>query len=410
VGNPQDAVFVRQQVRNLTDAGLSCQLLAFRYCPRGVPAAVWRLRYARHLQSRDTEAGFPVHDVFVSRSVRNADVIPRVGKSLIQYIERHPALLQTDVIYGHWLWPGGAAALQLRNRFGWPVVAIARGSEMHHWQTVHRHCRPYVERVLRESDVALANCAALRDEGYWLVPRLTRPIGVLYNGCDAQRFAPVPDGADRDAVRRMLGLDSQARLMLFCGSVIERKGIRNLASAWERFHAQYSDWQLVVVGRLVDPELVRLLMRAGRVTLAGPVQHHEVISYMRAADVYVQPSVHEGLANATMEAMAAGLPVIVTDTGGQGELVTDGVNGLLIPIEDPAAPCRAFARMADDRNEAERMGWCARETIVSRFSYRAQIDGLVALLADAATKRRIGMSSDVGGRAPQAVRISAASR
>ncbi len=83
-----------------------------------------------------------------------------------------------------------------------------------------------------------------------------RRDGVLYNGCDAQRFAPV---SDREAVRRALGFSAEARLMLFCGSVIERKGIRNLARAWERFCTHDGEWQLVVVGRLVEPELVRLL-------------------------------------------------------------------------------------------------------------------------------------------------------
>jgi glycosyltransferase involved in cell wall biosynthesis len=310
------------------------------------------------------------------------------------------------VIYAHWLWPGGAAALHLRSRFEWPVVAIARGSEMHHWQSVNRHCRPYVERVLHESNQVLANCAGLREEGYRLAPSLTRRIGVLYNGCDTHRFAPV---TDREAVRRTLGFDLQAKLMLFCGSVIERKGIRNLVRAWERFGAQSSNWQLVVVGRLVDSELVRLLARADRVTLAGPVPHHEVISYMRAADAYVQPSVHEGLANATMEAMAAGLPVIATDTGGQCELITDGHSGLLIPIEDSAALSAAFVRIANDRDEAQRMGSRARETIISRFSYPAQVAALAALLADTASEHQTRTLSDVAIQAREAARMSAAS-
>src|SRR5262245_36899853 len=91
VANPQDAVFVRQQVRNLTHAGLCCQVLAVRYCPPGVLRAAWQMRYSRRLEPRDREAGFPVHDVFVSRhSNRNADVIPRVADTLVEYIQRHP--------------------------------------------------------------------------------------------------------------------------------------------------------------------------------------------------------------------------------------------------------------------------------------------------------------------------------
>jgi glycosyltransferase involved in cell wall biosynthesis len=382
VANRQDAIFIQHQVRNLTKLGLSCQVLAFRYCPPGVPAGLWRMRYAPYLEPQDKEAGFPVHDVFVSRyGHRSTDVIPRVAKALVAYIERHPTLLTTDVVYAHWLWPAGAAALHLRTRFGWPVVAIARGGEMHHWQTSHRHCRSYVQRVIRESDRVLANCAGLQKEGHRLVPDVTKRIDVAYNGCDAQRFTPA---TDRAGVKRRLGFNPNAKLMLFCGSVIERKGIRNLIRGWERFREKSSDWQLVVVGRPVDTALVKKLVRTPRVTFVGPVEHPEVLAYMHAADAYAQPSIQEGLANATMEAMATGLPVIATDTGGQRELITHGHDGFLIPVEDVAALSDAFAIVAKDRVLAQQLGARARETIVRRFSQQAQVAALAALLNETA--------------------------
>ena len=385
VANPQDAVFVRQQVRNLTREGLRCEVIAFRYCPPGVPAGLWRMRYSGRLEHRDKEEGFPVHDVFVSRSLnRNGDVIPRVARALTEYIQRNRTLLKTEVIYAHWLWPAGAAALHLRSRFGWPVVTIARGSEMDHWQTVSRHCRPYVQRVIRESDRVLANCAGLRDEAYRLVPDLQKRIDVAYNGCDAQRFAPA---TDRDETRRKLGFTPDAKLMLFCGSVIERKGIRNLVKGWESFCETSSDWQLVVVGRLVEPELVRQLARTARVILVGPVPHDEVPAYMQAADAYVQPSIHEGLANATMEAMATGLPVIATDTGGQSELIADGHNGWLIPVGDHTALSEAFVNVASDPYRARETGARARDTIIGRFSQPAQVAALATLLKETASKQ-----------------------
>ena len=385
VANPQDAVFVRQQVRSLTREGLRCEVVAFRYCPPGVPAGLWRMRYSRRLEPRDKEEGFPVHDVFVSRSLnRNGDVVPRVARALTEYIQRNPTLLKTDVIYAHWLWPAGAAALHLRSRFGWPVVTIARGSEMHHWQTVSRHCRSYVQRVIRESDRVLANCAGLRDEAYRLVPDLQQRIDVAYNRCDTQRFAPA---TDRNETRRRLGFTPDAKLMLFCGSVIERKGIRDLVKGWESFCETSSDWQLVVVGRLVEPELVRQLARTPRVILVGPVPHDEVPAYMQAADAYVQPSIHEGLANATMEAMATGLPAIATDTGGQSELIADGHNGWLIPVGDHTSLSEAFVNLASDPFRARDVGARARDTIIGRFSQPSQIAALAALLKETASKQ-----------------------
>src|SRR5262249_34326785 len=271
------------------------------------------------------------HTVFVGRPFRrDGDVIPKVGEAVARYLERHSTLLRTNIIYAHWLWPGGAAALELRRRFGWPVAAIARGSEMHHWQTLNSHCRPYVARVARDADRVLTNCVGFRDEVRRIAPDVGRSIDVVYNGCDATRFAPA---MNRAAIRASLGISATTRLMLFCGSVIERKGIRNLVRAWSPHAAKRPQWRLAVGGRLVDPVLVRELAKAEQVMIVGPVPHDHVSRWMQAADAYVQPSIYEGLANATMEAMATGLPVIATDTGGQRELIDSGRNGLLVPVE-----------------------------------------------------------------------------
>ena len=386
VGNPQDAVFVRQQVRRLTQRGLDCQVLAFRYCPPIVPASLWRLRYVRHLETADSGAGFPVHDVFVSRQLdRRGDVVPRIANALTDHIVRTPALRNMDVIYAHWLWPAGAAALHLRRRFGRPVAAIARGSEMHHWQAMHPCCRPYVERVVREADCVLANCVALRDAAHALAPDTPRQIDVVYNGCDGEYFAPAEGRAD---ARRMLGLAANDRAALFCGSMLERKGIRTLALAWQRFSATAPEWQLIAIGRLVETPLVRQLARVPRVRIVGPVGHDDVRTFMQAADAYVQPSIHEGLSNATMEAMATGLPVITTDTGGQRELIAHDVNGLLIPVEDAGALARALSLVAHDPARARQLGRRGREPVLSRFAPDRQVAKLVALLERTASAGR----------------------
>jgi glycosyltransferase involved in cell wall biosynthesis len=138
----------------------------------------------------------------------------------------------------------------------------------------------------------------------------------MYNGCDVNRLAP---SADRLQVRRELGIEFPGKLMLFCGSVARRKGIACLARAWRKFSAGHEDWRLAVVGRLVDKELVRELRSLPSTRVIGPVPQDGVRTWMQASDGYVQPSLCEGLSNATMEAMATGLPVIATNVGGQGE-------------------------------------------------------------------------------------------
>jgi len=383
-GDPYEAVFIHQQIMNLAGQGVKCQILTFRPGPPGAPDWLARWSWLRNpwrwLSRPRESAGVSIaHTFYAQGRRRRDDVIPSVAEALIRFIKRHPEYRECNVIYAHWLWTGGAAALMLRDYFGWPVVAMARGSEMHYWQAIHRHCLPYVKRVIIEADVAAANCEGLRRQAEKLVPGCADRIEVIYNGCNAQTFRPAED---KLAVRRKLGLDTRSRLLLFCGSIIERKGIEELAQAWEGFAAAHREWQLVVIGRIVDRSLARRLKGAGRgsVTMVGPVPHERVRMYMQAADAYIQPSRLEGLSNATMEAMATELPVIATDTNGQAELISNGVNGWLVPPGDAESLRAALEAAVEDPQRAQQFGMAARRTIETRFDPIREAKRLAAIL------------------------------
>jgi glycosyltransferase involved in cell wall biosynthesis len=120
------------------------------------------------------------------------------------------------------------------------------------------------------------------------------------------------------------------------------------------------------------------------VSILGPVASGQVAAYMQAADAYVQPSRQEGLSNATMEAMACGLPVISTDAGGQGEVVTDQATGWLIPGGDYRALLGAMFELVADAEHARRLGQAARRRIESDFRPPAstrRLSGMLATLA-----------------------------
>jgi glycosyltransferase involved in cell wall biosynthesis len=307
------------------------------------------------------------------------DIVPSIGEALVNFIETHPQYLETDVIYSQWLWSGGAASLILRQQFGWPVVAIARGGEMQQWHAMHPYCRPYVEQVICEADRLLANCEGLRQQAERLVPGSASRISVVYNGCDADKFQPP---VNKISLRRALRLKEDCKLLLFCGSIEEVKGIVELADAWSRFSSSHPDWYLVVVGRTVEHSLVKKLKEAGnrRVIFTGQVPHEKVAMYLKAADVYVQPSRLEGLSNATMEAMAVGLPVIATDTNGQRELIRDGINGWLVPPGDANVLYQALMSVAKNLQQAQACGLAARLTIKTKFDPQSHAGTLSMIL------------------------------
>lgn len=217
-------------------------------------------------------------------------------------------------------------------------------------------------------------------------PEAAPRLRVAYNGCDAEHFRPA---TSRDAVRASVSFAPGRRYMVFCGSVIERKGITELATAWRSFAPRHPNWQLVIVGPIVSKALAVELLAAGptSVRLVGRVPSDDVPYYLQAADGYVQPSHTEGIANATMEAMAVGLPVITTGAGGQGELVRHGENGWLVPVHDAPAVAQAMAELAGEPERAWSYGRQARAAVIERFHALTHAEHVSALLTELARRR-----------------------
>ena len=110
----------------------------------------------------------------------------------------------------------------------------------------------------------------------------------------------------------------------------------------------------------------RELNLAGTVIFAG--QRTDVPQIMREIDISVLPSLSESFSNTLLESMANGVPVVATNVGGNPEIVTDGVNGILVPSKDPAALSRAIAQLLDCPELARRLGEAARAKVVKDFS------------------------------------------
>jgi glycosyltransferase involved in cell wall biosynthesis len=392
-GLPSEGSFVHRQVRQLCGLGIDCRVIMFRPAPRGLPRLLQRLAWLRHglrwLRWPRMLDGVRVDYVFYHSPLRRgSDLVPRAATAIGEHLRAHPELADVDVMYAHWLWPGGAVALALRERLPAlqqvPVVAIARGSDVHGWLDAHPHCRGHAEHVLQSADLVLSNCRALEKRADALLPaKHLRVVPVVYNGVDTGYFRP---SADPVSARRRLDLPSAGRLLLCCASVKRRKGMYELADAWERVAPDLPEWNLVVIGSWVEPAAVARLCAAGartggRVIVRGAVPPDEARDYMSACDGLVHPSHAEGVANATMEAMASALPVISTDVDGQVEIIEDGISGWLIPPHDVGALAEAILRLARNPADARRLGAAARQRMERRFESEHHARRLAGLLA-----------------------------
>ena len=150
-----------------------------------------------------------------------------------------------------------------------------------------------------------------------------------------------------------------------------------LARAFVHLHKTLPDLssrlRLVLVGEgPVKTQVARLLEEAGLSNLAWlPGERNDIPQIMRALDLFVLPSLAEGVSNTVLEAMASGLPVIATRVGGNPELVEEGVTGRLVPASDHLALAAAIQDYVHDRTERIRAGHAARAAAEKRFSMEA---------------------------------------
>lgn len=156
-----------------------------------------------------------------------------------------------------------------------------------------------------------------------------------------------------------------------------KKGISDALRALHKLHERGVRAQYVVVGEGEFQEAVQFdiwdLGLSDHVTLAGPLPRAAVRSALADADVFLLPSISEGLSNAVLEAMATRLPVVTTDAGGMAEAVRDGVDGFVVRRRDVDGMVHCLERLAGDVDLRRRMGHSARERVREHFGIQRQI-------------------------------------
>jgi UDP-glucose:(heptosyl)LPS alpha-1,3-glucosyltransferase len=201
-------------------------------------------------------------------------------------------------------------------------------------------------------------------------------LHVIYNGVDLEDFHPRLRDAHRAAMREKLGIPQQALVHLFVGAGFERKGVFRLLQAFARLPR--SEAHLIVVGqdkaRAHAERLAHKLGIASRTHFAGG--QHDVRPWYGAADCFVLPSLYDPFSNAALEAMACGLPAIVTRQCGTAEMIDSGKNGFVIDTLDIDALARALEGI--DATAAREMGHRARER-AEAFGMGAMTERLISL-------------------------------
>jgi UDP-glucose:(heptosyl)LPS alpha-1,3-glucosyltransferase len=202
-------------------------------------------------------------------------------------------------------------------------------------------------------------------------------VVTLYNGVDLERFTPARDDSARREIRSSMGITDSAPIVAFVGNGFARKGLRFLIEAWSRVaHGAH----LLVVGadresRWYQREAARLAMSA-RIHFAGQVS--DVARIFHGVDVLAIPSIFEPFGNVAMEAMASGLPVMVSAQSGASELLAETMKNCV--VQDPCDSIQIAEKLNALLETGETLRDSARAT-AERYSWNAYAENLLKIIS-----------------------------
>lgn len=367
---PNFGIFVERQTLELAArAGVEVQVVA----PVGVPppplSSLVRYRAALDLPRCERWKGLRVHrPVFRTLPLTagrfHAAGLERALLPLLSAIRRE---FDFDVIAAEFFFPDGVAATAIGRRLGVPVSIKARGSDIHHWAR-QRTTQAQILRAAHAADGLLAVSDALGRDMIALGMPGAR-IRTSLTGVDQERFG----GIDRADAKRHHNVDGP--LVVSVGALIPLKGHDLVIRAV----AELPGVRLWIAGEGAErsrlASLADKLGVADRICLLGSVPHDALPSILAAADVMALASEREGLANAWLEALASGTPIVIPDVGGARQVVREPAAGRLVE-RSPGAIARALRELLAFPPDPE-----AVRAAAAPFTWQANAAALHAHLA-----------------------------
>lgn len=299
-----------------------------------------------------------------------------------------------DVVHSH-TWYANSAGRIAQLTYGIPHVVTAHSLEpLRPWKAEQLgggyRLSSWMEReAFEHADGVIAVSRAMRADILRSYPSIDpAKVHVVYNGIDIEEWKPT---VDEDAVRA-LGIDPSKPSVVFVGRITRQKGLPYLLRAVASLPEGV---QIVLCAGAPDtPEIMAEVtslvsdlrdQREGVVWIDRMLSHQEIVNVLSSGTVFVCPSIYEPLGIVNLEAMACGIPVVGTGTGGIPEVVADGLTGRIVPIDQaqdgtgtPTNPDEFVAALAATLNEvladeglAKLMGRAGRLRVETEFTWDA---------------------------------------
>ena len=282
-----------------------------------------------------------------------------------------------DVLHAYFLTQAGFVAAYAGKYLNVPSVVSIRGNDIER--------AAFDPSRFSHTMYALQNAGAVTTNASELARKakafIDREIILIPNGVDTEHFKPM---GRNEALAETLGLEEKTKeercaVIGFVGELREKKGLKILLPAYAQVNKKISI-ALLIVGDVRQGEdkqtfdEFRVSNPDSRITLTGYVTHNDLPSYYSLIDIFIHPSLRDGMPNAVLEAMACGKPVIATPVGGVPDVITDGENGSIVPVNDAGILSNAIIRLLEEESLRNRLGKSAREHIQKEFTLEKELN------------------------------------
>ncbi len=259
-----------------------------------------------------------------------------------------------DLTHSFFSVPCGFLSLIFRWRYGLPYIVSLRGADVpgytDRFSSMYKVLTPIIRIIWKKADAVISNSEGLKNLALKTNP--DQKVDIIYNGVDTQNF-------QSDPLVFSQGRNSQIFRVLCISRLTERKGIKYLVGAIKLLDPKYPLLRLKIVGegdakKDLEKQTESLNLQE-KIEFAGRMKHDKLPKIYSDSHIFVLPSLNEGMSNTMLEALASGLPIIATDTGGTKELVEDGGNGFIVNMKDSQDIAEKIERLINDRELCSEM-------------------------------------------------------
>ena len=315
-------------------------------------------------------------------TVTRFGVRKRVDDTLVDWFElivqehrREPF----DLLHAYFLPQAGFVAAYSGKYLNVPSVVSIRGNDIER-AAFDPAKFSHIMFALQNASSLTTNASLLAAKAGALVDRR---INIIPNGIDIESFKPLEKNLTLAAALNLQRKGANEEFVTspvigFAGELREKTGLQNILRAYAQLNKRQCV-TLLIVGevRAGDDtrafEELREAMPNSQVVVTGLVPHSEMPAYYALMDIFVHPSLRDGMPNALLEAMACEQAVIATPVGGITDVIEDGKNGILVPVDDPDRLAESIFDLLSQPVNREALAKSARETVVSRFTVQKEL-------------------------------------